>query len=91
MKEYKVKYGPHGKFLACPGFQNVRILDHFLVKIKKCPLCRSILLERLTPKTGNTMAVLITRIITFATWKEPVMGKSVLLVADYLIKNRIKK
>ena len=25
-----IKYGPHGKFLACPGFRNAEIRNHTL-------------------------------------------------------------
>ena len=35
-----VKYGPHGKFLACPGFPECRNTKPYLEKIGvPCPLC----------------------------------------------------
>ena len=35
-----IKYGPHGKFLACPGFPECRNTKPYLEKIGvKCPLC----------------------------------------------------
>ena len=35
-----IKYGPHGKFLACPGFPECRNTKPYLEKIGvKCPVC----------------------------------------------------
>ncbi len=35
-----VKYGPHGKFLACPGFPDCRNTKPYLEKTGiACPLC----------------------------------------------------
>ena len=35
-----IKYGPHGKFLACPGFPDCRNTKPYLEKIGvKCPKC----------------------------------------------------
>ena len=35
-----VKYGPHGKFLACPGFPECRNTKPYLEKIGvACPKC----------------------------------------------------
>ena len=37
-----IKYGPHGKFLACPGFPECRNTKPYLEKAGvKCPLCGS--------------------------------------------------
>ena len=43
-----VKYGPHGKFLACPGFPECRNTKPYLEKIAvKCPKCgREIVLKK---------------------------------------------
>ena len=43
-----VKYGPHGKFLACPGFPDCRNTKPYLEKIGvKCPKCgREIVIRR---------------------------------------------
>ncbi len=46
-----IKYGPHGKFLACPGFPECRNTKPFLEKIGvKCPKCESELIVRKTKK-----------------------------------------
>ena len=35
-----IKYGPHGKFLACPGFPECRNTKQYYEKIGvKCPKC----------------------------------------------------
>ncbi|MDE6981555.1 MAG: type I DNA topoisomerase, partial [Lachnospiraceae bacterium] len=43
-----VKYGPHGKFLACPGFPDCRNTKPYLEKIGvNCPLCgREVVLKK---------------------------------------------
>lgn len=43
-----VKYGPHGKFLACPGFPECRNTKPYLEKIGvKCPKCgKEVVLRR---------------------------------------------
>ena len=43
-----VKYGPHGKFLACPGFPECKNTRPYLEKIGvSCPLCgRDVVLKR---------------------------------------------
>ncbi|MBR0085738.1 MAG: type I DNA topoisomerase, partial [Lachnospiraceae bacterium] len=46
-----IKYGPHGKFLACPGFPECRNAKPFLEKIGvKCPLCGKDIVVRKTKK-----------------------------------------
>jgi len=48
-----IKYGPHGKFLACPGFPECRNTKPILTKIGvKCPKCGGDLIERHS-KTGR--------------------------------------
>lgn len=43
-----IKYGPHGKFLACPGFPDCRNTKPYLEKIGvPCPLCgKDVVLKR---------------------------------------------
>lgn len=46
-----IKYGPHGKFLACPGFPECRNTKTFLEKTGiKCPQCGGELVIRKTKK-----------------------------------------
>ena len=46
-----IKYGPHGKFLACPGFPDCRNTKPYIEKIGvKCPLCHKEIILRKTKK-----------------------------------------
>ena len=46
-----IKYGPHGKFLACPGFPECRNTKPYLEKIGvACPLCGKDIVIRKTKK-----------------------------------------
>ena len=46
-----IKYGPHGKFLACPGFPECRNTKPYLEKIGvPCPLCGKDIVIRKTKK-----------------------------------------
>lgn len=46
-----IKYGPHGKFLACPGFPECRNTKPYLEKIGvRCPLCGKEVVVRKTKK-----------------------------------------
>ena len=46
-----IKYGPHGKFLACPGFPECRNTKAFLEKINvPCPKCGKDIVIRKTKK-----------------------------------------
>ena len=46
-----IKYGPHGKFLACPGFPECRNTKQYLEKIGvACPLCGKDVVIRKTKK-----------------------------------------
>ena len=46
-----IKYGPHGKFLACPGFPDCRNTKPYLEKIGvPCPLCGKDVVIRKTRK-----------------------------------------
>jgi ssDNA-binding Zn-finger/Zn-ribbon topoisomerase 1 len=59
-----IKYGPHGKFLACPGFPECRNTKPYLEKIGvPCPLCGKDVVIRKTKKEENTTAVRITRTV----------------------------
>lgn len=51
-----VKYGPHGKFLACPGFPDCKNTKPYLEKIGvPCPKCGKEVILRKTKKDGNIM------------------------------------
>ena len=57
-----IKYGPHGKFLACPGFPECRNTKPYLEKIGvPCPVCGKDVVIRKTKKGENTTDVRIIR------------------------------
>ena len=49
-RQMVVKYGPHGRFLACPGFPDCRSTKPYFEKIGiACPKCgRDIVLKKTT-------------------------------------------
>ena len=50
-KNMVIKYGPHGKFLACPGFPDCRFTKQYLEKIGvPCPKCGKEVVVRKTQK-----------------------------------------
>ena len=50
-RQMVIKYGPHGKFLACPGFPDCRNTKPYLEKIGvACPKCGKDLVIRKTKK-----------------------------------------
>ena len=55
-----VKYGPHGKFLACPGFPECRNTKPYLEKIGvPCPKCGKDVVLRKTKKGSISVARII--------------------------------
>lgn len=66
-----VKYGPHGKFLACPGFPECRNTMPFVEKIGvKCPLCGGEVIKRRTKK-GRLFYACENRDCAFMSWQKP--------------------
>ncbi len=50
-RQLVVKYGPHGKFLACPGFPECKFTKPYLEKIDvKCPKCGKEIVVRRSKK-----------------------------------------
>lgn len=57
-----IKYGPHGRFLACPGFPECRNTKPYFEKIGvACPKCGKDIVMKKTKKAENIMAVSIIR------------------------------
>ncbi len=71
-----VKYGPHGKFLACPGFPECRNTKPYLEKIDvKCPKCgREIVLKK-TKKGRKYYGCEDNPNCDFMSWSRPVEQK----------------
>ncbi len=68
-----IKYGPHGKFLACPGFPECRNTKPYLEKIGvKCPVCGKDIVVRKTKKGRPFYGCESGTECTFISWQRPV-------------------
>ena len=71
-----VKYGPHGKFLACPGFPECRNTKPYLEKIGvPCPKCGKDVVLRKTKKGRKYFGCENNPECDFMSWSRPVAEK----------------
>lgn len=71
-KNLVVKYGPHGKFLACPGFPDCRNTKTYLEKIGvSCPKCNGEIVVRKTKKGRRYFGCENNPECDFMTWQKP--------------------
>ena len=71
-----VKYGPHGKFLACPGFPECRNTKPLLEKIGiACPKCGKEVVLRKTKKGRKYFGCEDYPACDFMSWSKPVEKK----------------
>lgn len=71
-----VKYGPHGKFLACPGFPDCRNTKPYLEKIGvKCPKCGKEVVLRKTKKGRKYYGCEDNPECDFMSWAKPINEK----------------
>ena len=67
-----IKYGPHGKFLACPGFPECRITKPYLEKIGvACPKCGKDIVLRKTKKGRRYYGCEDNPECDFMSWQKP--------------------
>ncbi len=67
-----IKYGPHGKFLACPGFPECKNTKPYLEKIGvACPKCGGELVERKTRKGRRYYGCANSPECDFMSWQKP--------------------
>ena len=67
-----VKYGPHGKFLACPGFPECKNTKPYLEKIgMKCPLCGGEIVIKKTKKGRKYYGCSNNPECEFMSWQKP--------------------
>ena len=67
-----IKYGPHGKFLACPGFPDCRNTKPYLEKIGvPCPLCGKDVVIRKTRKGRKYYGCEDNPECEFMSWQKP--------------------
>ena len=71
-KNMVVKYGPHGKFLACPGFPECRTTMQFLEKAGvPCPKCGKDVIVRRTKKGRRYYGCAGNPECDYKSWKRP--------------------
>lgn len=71
-----IKYGPHGKFLACPGFPDCRNTKPYLEKIGvPCPVCGKEIVLRKTKKGRRYYGCENNPECDFMSWAKPVAKK----------------
>ncbi len=71
-----IKYGPHGKFLACPGFPECRNTKPYLEKIGvPCPKCGKDVVLRRTKKGRMYYGCENNPDCDFMSWQRPVAQK----------------
>ncbi len=67
-----IKYGPHGKFLACPGFPECRNTKQYLEKIGvPCPDCGKEVVIRKTKKGRKYFGCESNPDCSFMSWQKP--------------------
>ncbi len=67
-----IKYGPHGKFLACPGFPDCKNTKPYLEKIGvACPVCGGDIVVRKTKKGRKYYGCINNPECDFMTWQKP--------------------
>jgi len=71
-----IKYGPHGRFLACPGFPECRNTKPYFEKIGvACPKCGKELVIRMTKKGRRYYGCENNPECDFMVWNRPVAEK----------------
>ena len=67
-----IKYGPHGRFLACPGFPECRNTKPYFEKIGvKCPKCGKDIVQRMTRKGRKYYGCIDNPDCDFMVWQKP--------------------
>lgn len=71
-KNMVIKYGPHGKFLACPGFPDCRNTKPYLEKIGvPCPICGKDVVMKKTKKGRKYYGCENNPECEFMVWQRP--------------------
>ena len=71
-----IKYGPHGRFLACPGFPECRNTKPYLEKIGvPCPICGKEVVLRKTKKGRKYYGCEDNPECDFMSWQKPAKEK----------------
>ena len=71
-KNMVIKYGPHGKFLACPGFPDCKNTKPYYEKIGvSCPICGEDIIIRKTKKGRKYYGCINNPECEFMSWSKP--------------------
>lgn len=71
-RQMVIKYGPHGRFLACPGFPDCRFTKPYLEKIGvSCPKCGGEIVLRKTKKGRKFYGCENLNDCDFMSWQKP--------------------
>lgn len=81
-----IKYGPHGKFLACPGFPECKNTKPYFEKIGvACPLCGKDVVIKKTKKGRKYFGCIDNPECEFMSWQKPA-GKSCPECGNYMVE-----
>ena len=81
-----IKYGPHGKFLACPGFPECRNTKPYLEKIEvACPKCGKDIVLRKTKKGRRYYGCEDNPECDFMSWQKP-SAKKCPVCGSYMVE-----
>ena len=81
-----IKYGPHGRFLACPGFPECRNTKPYLEKAGvACPLCGKEVVIRKTKKGRKYYGCEDSPACEFMSWQKPA-GKKCPECGSYMVE-----
>lgn len=71
-KQMVIKYGPHGRFLACPGFPECRFTKPYFEKIGiECPKCGKDIVLKKTKKGRKYYGCIDNPECDFMVWQKP--------------------
>lgn len=71
-RQMVIKYGPHGKFLACPGFPECKNAKPYLEKIGvSCPKCGNDIVIRKTKKGRTFYGCISYPKCDYTSWQKP--------------------
>lgn len=75
-RQMVIKYGPHGRFLACPGFPECRNTKPYFEKIGvSCPKCGKDIVMKKTKKGRKYYGCIDNPECDFMVWQKPVDRK----------------
>ena len=75
-RQMVIKYGPHGRFLACPGFPECRNTKPYFEKIGvECPKCGKDIVLKKTKKGRKYYGCIGNPECDFMVWQKPVADK----------------